>query len=374
MRISDVQHQPRAHRIIQRALAGRRMPHAYLFAGPEGVGKEMLALGLAQTLLCSSPVKRPGPVPEEEIADPCGECQDCRLVEAGTHPDLFLIYRQLGKQHPDPIVRRRLATELGVDVIRHFLISQAGHRPARGRAKIFIVREAERMSRGAQSALLKTLEEPPPDTFLILLAPGLDQMLPTTRSRCQHVTFQALPVEFVRERLQALRPDAPATAIAYEARHSGGSLGQALREIDDGVYPMKLAWGQRLAEMATAGPSFAAHSLAGPLETDAKALAKLIADRDPDISDTDATRAGIRTLLGVLADFYLDALRRAGGANLPPINEDQPEVIAALLKANSAESLAAALREIQNTEANLARNANIQLTLEGLFIHLARNR
>lgn len=372
MRISDVQHQPRAQRIIGRALASRRMPHAYLFTGPEGVGKEMFALGLAQTLLCASPVKRPGRVAEEETADPCCECQDCRLVEAGTHPDLFLIYRQLGKQHPDPLVRRRLATELSVDVVRHFLINQAGHRPGRGRAKVFIIREAERMSRGAQNALLKTLEEPPPDTFLILLAPGLDLMLPTTRSRCQHVPFQSLPVEFVRERLRALRPDADPAAISYMARHSGGSLGQALRGIDDGVYPMKRAWGQRLAELAAAGPSFAAHAQAGPFEADARTLAKLIAERDPDTSDTDATRGGVRILLKVLADFYVDALRQAGGADLPPINEDQPEILAALLRSNDIDSLAAGLREIQNAEAHLARNAHIQLTLEGLFIRLGR--
>jgi DNA polymerase-3 subunit delta' len=403
VRISDVQHQPRAHRIIQRALASRRMPHAYLFAGPEGVGKEMMALGLAQTMLCASPVHGAGaevlqeaeargrageqkeggqdarsPVggrdahPPEQYIDACGACQDCRLVEAGTHPDQFLIYRQLGKQHPDALVRKRLATQLGVDVIRHFLINQAGHRPSRGRAKVFIVREAERMSEEAQNALLKTLEEPPPDTFLILLAPGLDRMLPTTRSRCQHVLFSALPPGFVRGRLGALRPEADAAALAYAARHCGGSLGQALREIDDGVYAMKCAWGRRLAELATAGPSFAAHALAGPFEQDAKALAKLIADRDPDISDTDATRAGIRTLLAAMADFYLDATRRAQEADLPLVNADQPEVIDALLRTGGTDGPAGGLREIHNTESNLARNANIQLTLEGLFIRLTQ--
>ena len=103
MSIFDVQHQERAHRIIQRALASERMPHAYLFAGPEGVGREMLATRLAGILLCSSPIRRP--IPEGigglhnlgEGRDACGECQDCRLVAAGTHPDLFLIYRQINR-------------------------------------------------------------------------------------------------------------------------------------------------------------------------------------------------------------------------------------------------------------------------------------
>ena len=101
MRISDVQHQPRAHRIIQRALGSQRMPHAYLFAGPDGVGKEMLALGLAQTLLCPSPMQagtatavppgsqrggRDAHPPEGEALDACGVCRSDLQLQEGLFP------------------------------------------------------------------------------------------------------------------------------------------------------------------------------------------------------------------------------------------------------------------------------------------------
>jgi len=247
--IFDVRYQPRAHRILQRALASRRMPHAYVFAGPEGVGREMLAMRLAETLLCESPVNRPVPPEMKEFVDAtqaldaCGECQDCRLVRAGTHPDLFLIHRQLNREHPDATVRKQKALFLSVDVIRHFLVDRGYTRPMRGRAKVFIVREAERLNEAAQNSLLKTLEEPPSDTFIILIAAALDRLLPTTRSRCQHVRFQTLPADFVAERLGELRPDTAAEERAYVAWHAGGSLGASLRQIDDGLFELKRTWG-----------------------------------------------------------------------------------------------------------------------------------
>lgn len=372
MSLSDVQHQPRAHRVIQRALASRRMPHAYLFAGPDGVGKELLAVGLAQTLLCPAPVASRSSPQAGEFQDACGECQDCRLVKAGTHPDLYLIYRQLSHQHPEGEVRKRMATTLSVDVIRHFLIAQAGHRPSRGRAKVFVVREAERMNDSAQNALLKTLEEPPPDTFVILLAPSQERMLPTTRSRCQLVSFQALPVAFIEDRLREFRPETPEPERGYAARHSGGSLGQALRDLNDGVYALKRTWGERLTELHSAGGSSAAYALAAPFEADAKALARFVGERDPDVSDTDAARTGLRTLLAVLGDFYADALRRVEGASLPLINADQAEAVERLAAGRASRMLLRALRELADAEANIGRNANIQLALESLFIRLYR--
>jgi DNA polymerase III subunit delta' len=373
--ISDVQHQPRAHRIIQRALASHRMPHAYLFAGPEGVGKELMALGVAQMLLCSSPVRRAMPGLEGvDGLDACGACQDCVLVKAGTHPDLQLVHRQLNRQHPDSTIRKQKALFVSVDVIRHFLVDRAGSFPSRGRARVFIVREAERMNDQAQNALLKTLEEPPEATFIILLTSALDRMLPTTRSRCQPVLFQSLPTEFVAGRLGVLRPDASAPEREYLARHAAGSLGAAIRQVDDGLFPLKQAWGERLGQIVAGGRGFAPHALAKPFQEDAQVLGKKLAERDPDVSDTDATRAGLQTLLGVLADFYLDALRRVSEAGLSLINGDQPAVIDRLAEARDRDTLTAGLRALADAEANLSRNANIDLTLEAMFIALASGR
>ena len=378
MSIFDVRHQDRAHRIIQRALASRRMPHAYLFAGPEGVGREMLAVRLAHLLLCPAPVEVDWPTAMEKDAvtdvrpsTACGQCADCRLLAAGTHPDLAVIHRQLNSQHPDALIRRQKALFLGVDVIRHFLIDRIGTRPARGRAKVFIIREAERLNDAAQNALLKSLEEPPPGTTLILITASLDQMLPTTRSRCQLVPFVALPAPFVAEQASRLRSETAADEVRYAAHHADGSLGGALRYIDDSLFAMKREWGKQLAILARPPAGWSAHALAGPFQEDAGRLAKSFAQRDPDVSDTDARREGARTLLAVLADFFRDALATASACQAERVNADQGDVIDALAGWGQPK-LGDAIRQLAQAESWLDRNAHVELTLETLFIRLAR--
>lgn len=386
MSIFDVQYQPRAHRVVQRALAGRRMPHAYLFTGPEGVGRELMAIRLTQVLLCVSPVRgatgdagATGGHAGIEMpdlgdlvpTDACGRCDDCHMVKAGTHPDLYLVYRQLNREHPDSQIRKQKALTLSVDIIRHFLIDPVARRPLRGRAKVFIVREAERLSDAAQNSLLKTLEEPPPDTFLILLTSATDRMLPTTKSRCQPVSFQPLPASFVAERLGSLRESTPQPERLFAARQSGGSLGVALRSIDDGLFELKRNWGRRVTEWVRPVRGFGPHSLGRPFLADATAIGKLASDRDPDMSDTDAARLGIQGLLAMIASFYQDAQRQVTGSAVEPINADQPEVIAALTATHSSRQLVAAMRQIAQADAAIGRNAALELTMETLFIHLA---
>jgi DNA polymerase-3 subunit delta' len=359
-------------------MACKKMPHAYLFAGPDGVGKEMLASQLARTLLCQSPQRKPLPdkmadtTPDGKGLDACGECQDCLMVNADTHPDLFIIHRQLNKQHPDSVIRKQKALFLSVEVMRHFLIDRAGTRPSRGRAKVFIIREAQRMNEAAQNSLLKTLEEPHPATFLILLTNAADRMLPTTRSRCQQVIFQSLPEQFIHTKLKTLRPDADKEAIAYLAKHADGSLGIALQLIDDQLFQIKQQWGQQLDQLISAKRGFAPNSLAKPFEEDAKTLGKCIIERDPDVSDTDATRAGLKMLLATLADFYLDALRKTAGNNAPLINADQPKIVESINQSQNTNSIVSALKTIADAETNLSRNAHIELTMEKLFIKLAQ--
>lgn len=396
MSIFEVQHQPRAHRVIQRALASHRMPHAYLFAGPDGVGREMLAVRLAQVMLCQSPASVPTPADAaladeppvapgssdrrvaasprhlvESCQDACGECDDCRLVHAGTHPDLFVVHRQLNREHPDTTIRKQKALNISVEVIRHFVIDRVARRPMRGRAKFFIIREAERMSEAAQNSLLKTLEEPPPDTFIVLVTSAADRMLPTTKSRCQPVVFQPLPVAFVAQRLEALRPDTPADEREFVARHSGGSLGTALRLIDDGLFALKRAWGDKLVELLNPPRGFAPHLLAQPFINDAKTIGKQAAERDPDMSDTDATRVGLQALLAALAGFYQDAQRQAAGAAVEQVNGDQPRVIDAIVRTQPPARIIAALQQINQADAAISRNAALELTMETTFIELA---
>jgi DNA polymerase-3 subunit delta' len=292
-------------------------------------------------------------------------------VQAGTHPDLSIIYRQLNREHPDSTIRKQKALNISVDVIRQFVIERVNRRPMRGRAKVFIVREAERLTDAAQNSLLKTLEEPPPDTFIMLITSALDRMLPTTKSRCQPVVFQPLPADFVSEQLRSMRPETAAEELEFAARHSAGSLGAALRFIDDGLFAMKRPWGEHLLTLVRPARGFAPHLLAAPFIADAKTIGKQVAERDPDMSDTDATRVGLQSLMAVMAGFYLDAQRRVTGAAVETINVDQPEIVDALAGVHSPRQLVTALQQIAQADAAIGRNANLELSIESMFVGLA---
>lgn len=220
VRFTDIQHQDRALSILRRALRSGRTHHAYLFEGPEGVGKERAALALAARLLCD----------DSELAadaDACGSCESCRMFAAETHPDFRLIHRGLHKLHPDRTIRSSKGLYLVVDVVRQFLIESAAMKPSHARRKVFLIRDAERMNEEAQNALLKTLEEPPGDARLVLVTSSAHRLLPTIRSRCQRIPFDLLPAAFVTERLvrEHLVPEGDAAVLAGLA---GGRLGVAL--------------------------------------------------------------------------------------------------------------------------------------------------
>ena len=138
-------HDELASAFRQRIRLGR-FPHAFLFVGPEGVGKKLFALTLAQALLCE---RR-----EESDFEPCGECASCQQVVAGTHPDVLQVSR--------PEERH----ELPIDAIRK-LNHDLSLAPMRGRRRIAIVDDADYLNEEASNAFLKTLEEPPPGSVLI---------------------------------------------------------------------------------------------------------------------------------------------------------------------------------------------------------------
>ena len=360
MSIFDVRHQPRAQKILQRALACGRVPHAYLFHGPDGVGREMLALRLATVMLCERPVET-RKAPHPELADfdgvwrdACGKCKDCVLVRADTHPDLHRVYRELRKHHPDSTVRQRVSQELGVDVIRHFLLDAVAAKPFRGRAKVFIVREADLLTTEAQSALLKTLEEPPRTTFLILISAGLNDLLPTTRSRCQHVPFSPLPLDFVAARVADLTGDLSKDQAHRYALLADGSLGTALRFAEDGIAANQESVDSTLREFGRLGPM----QVSKRWYDEAKGLGEAFARRDPGITDTEAQRRGLKLILSLVASA-LDARLRGS-------------VESSATKTGTAAGIAKAIQAVAEAERHIDQNANVQLAVDAMAIRLAR--
>ena len=377
MSLLDVKYQTHAHQQIQRAIEQDRLGHAYVFHGPDGVGKELFARGLAELALCQTPVRRDlvgddaDQIGLASLTTGCGGCDDCRALGASAHPDWHLIYRQLNREHPDPIIRRRKALEIGVDVLRHFVIEKVGLTPVRGRAKVFVIREADRMTVQAQNALLKTLEEPPPRTHLILLAGAVDRLLETTRSRCQLVRFDPLPTDFVQARLLDLAVDMPPDRVGWYARMADGSLGRAVQSVEDDLFTANEGVIDSLAQLPQAG-----HTVVLKTWNDtAKSLGDIYKKQDPDISDTEATRRGYQAIFKSAAMWYADVLRTRNGAEdtgLGVINQSRQDQLIALAKSTPSPTATEAVNRLALAERQLHRNANTQLCLEVLVNDLAR--
>jgi DNA polymerase-3 subunit delta' len=257
--MDELMGQQQAVAILENQLASGRLHHAYIFHGPVGVGKCTTALAFARILLC------PNAQPDlSGRVTACGSCESCQLISdptapapgtgteseadsevgsaASPHPDLHIIRKELCAVSSVNTVRNRKQMNIPVDLIRELVI---GGTTSDGRyhdalayksstmrhGKVFIIDEAELLDSAGQNALLKTLEEPPPGTTLILVTSSEDRLLPTIRSRCQRVAFVPLSDEAVERWLseQAALPEADRHWLTVFAN---GSLGRARIALD----------------------------------------------------------------------------------------------------------------------------------------------
>ncbi|MCA9129653.1 MAG: DNA polymerase III subunit [Planctomycetales bacterium] len=180
---SELYGHDRQRKWFQTALANGRLATSFLFVGPSGIGKRQFALLLAQSLLCRASVP--------QSLDPCGQCEDCAQVQAATHPDLI----QLAKPADKAFLPIELLIGDREKRMREGLCHDISLKPYGGRRKVAIVDDADTLNTEGANCLLKTLEEPPPDSILILLGTNLQRQLPTIRSRCQTIVFNALTTE-----------------------------------------------------------------------------------------------------------------------------------------------------------------------------------
>lgn len=207
MPFREILGQATAVEILTRAVGSERLHHAYRFEGPDGVGKEMAALGLAQCLVCEKP--------EHGIA--CCSCSACRRAttlaneppQVPQHPDVVLLARGLyppsvlGTSSPE-------TSAIGIEQVRKMVLSRIGYSSHEGRALVFIVRNADELSQGAANCLLKTLEEPPQRTHFVLLTSRPNRLLDTIRSRTLPIRFGALSDEVLQRILDQRKLSAPA--------------------------------------------------------------------------------------------------------------------------------------------------------------------
>ena len=205
--------------ILQRAIAGGRLPSVYLFEGPDGIGKRLVALNLAKAVNCEGKV---GP-------DGCDSCLPCQKIDKGIHPDVSVIEPQASSPKTEPSLKIEQAREAQRDI---------SLKPWEGRKKVYIFDQAEKMTEPCANALLKTLEEPTGEALLILLTSSPYSLLPTVLSRTQRIRFNALPPGELSSYLMKARSWDKERAH-FVASLTGGSLGRSLRAEAEDLFSLR---------------------------------------------------------------------------------------------------------------------------------------
>ena len=321
MKLAEILGQERATTHLRQSMQQDRLAHGLIFSGPLGVGKRSTALALARALFCT-----------QNPNEGCDGCEDCHLVEAGTHPNLLI--QDMARAREE----KSTASQISIAQIRR-LRSDLALQGVRGRRKVAILEPAEKLTADAQNALLKTLEEPPAGCVLILVSNNADALLPTIRSRCQRVLFSPLTPSDIANILER-RGSSTAEAQSIAAM-AGGSLQEAERLSSEESQEQSLHIRSRLDE------------LPGLPLTDVLDFAAELA------SGKGEERRDRMTLQGtIFLDWARSRMKEAADVG-------DPERTRASLQI---------LKRIHGTTRDLNHYANAQLTWESLLLDLRQMR
>ena len=334
----------RAREVLARMLAQGRVPGAMIFAGEEAVGKKLFAVEVAKALNCRRPRQ----------AEACDECPACRRVPRfapspsdGEEKKRFVAW----SEHPDVALVRREASVITVHQARA-VERESNFRPQEGRARVFIIEEADRMNEQAANALLKTLEEVAPTSHLILLTARPAGLLPTIRSRCQIVRFAPLSAREIEDYLIGNRRRAGQEARLV-ARLARGRLGRAL-EFDLDSYRAQRDAALAVLESLLAAPPDRARLLRS-------------AEELTDPKRKDEYEAHLDTLAALVHDCWLLSL----SPDSEIVNEDLRERLARSALGLDTHRAARWLSLVEELRAQLAVNINRKIATDALFLSMA---
>lgn len=310
--------------LLASRLATERAGHAYLITGVPGTGRSTLALRFAQAMNCQSPDVPPGV--------PCGHCRACTLIARGVHPDVQVV-RADGRSIKIEAIR---------DLQRDLSVS-----PVEGRYRVAMIEEIQVATDQAQDALLKTLEEPPATTRLILTADSAENVRPTIVSRCQVVPLRPVRAQAISAALVS-RYSLPADEASTLARLAAGRPGWAIAAVDD---ENQLARRREMIDLL---------------------LAVLRGGRTErfNVSENIARDESLPLLLETWQSWWRDVLLTVEGSSVAPVNADRWEELRALSYDVTAEEARRALLAIRRTLDALNKYANTRLALDVMLLDM----
>jgi len=344
MNWDDVLGHDRIREMFATALSKNRLASTFLFVGPAAIGKRKFAMMLAKTLLCQN-------VPSYHM-QPCVNCEDCKQVDALTHPDLLIVSK--------PKDKTRIPVELLIGDGQHRMESGLCHdiamRPFRGHRKVAILDDADDLNQEGANCLLKTLEEPPVDSVIILISQSEQRQLPTIRSRCQIIRFAPLPDEIISQLLLDLQWVADKPDADKLARQSKGSLARADQLRDEGL--------QGIAEVLLA-------TLA-KRDFHSVQMAKDVSDYLSKMGDdAPKKREALSHLIELAADFYRNQLTYLTKLGTEEASTDPAIRSAVMALPAGLDGVAACLERCAEAEIQLDANANIATLVEAWLDDLA---
>ena len=324
--------QPKAIALFEHSLGAANLAHAYLLVGPSHIGKTTLALDLARAVNCQS--NKP----------PCGECQSCQRITDGKHADVTII-----SLNPNRGKGAKLRAEISIDDIRD-LQRSASLPPYEGKYKVFIIDGAESLSIEAANCLLKTLEEPTSSVIIIPLVSEELRLLPTVASRCQRIELKPVPADEVEEALAKVYglDDDKAKLLA---RLSQGCIGWAvIASSDDSYLEQRTRYLSQMTSLLSSswGERFI---YAGQLRNDRKAAEELV---------------------NLWLLWWRDVMLAKCDCKQDVTNVDQISTLGKWAQVLSLQEIYGFINSLQESLAQISRNANIRLIFEILMLDMPR--